>query len=257
MAVAYDSLRFVDSDPSDLLDKVGEAVVCLDEQWRFTYANAKACRVYGKPREQLIGASIWRLFPEFAGTPFQDRCSQAMAQRIPADCELHDSSMDRWYDMRIRPRHGGLCIICREATERKWVEQELQDRDLALRNLMSILPLGVMLADPFGQCRYFNEHGCRMFGMTLQEALGDGWLRAVHHEDRVRAAMLRLASSAPSCQTGTELRLELSGNVRWVKVSVLREFDEEGSVRGYVLAILDITDRKPAALVPQTHSHYF
>jgi len=245
---------------SDLLDKVGEAIACLDHDSRFTYVNAAACRLYGRSREQLIGASIWRLFPEFLATDLPERCRQTLSEGVATECELN-SPLDRWYDVRIRPRAQGLCLMSREVTDRKWARLELEDRDLALRALMSVLPVGVMLLDPSGSCLYLNERGCLMLSMTRQEALGDGWLQSVHPDDRIRAATLGATGLLSTRDSACELRiLGAHSQVQWVQISIMRECNEEGQLRGHVLAMQDITERKvasraaqPSRLMPPEH----
>ena len=39
--------------------------------WRFTYVNAEAERLLGRPREELLGGVIWELFPAAVGSDFE------------------------------------------------------------------------------------------------------------------------------------------------------------------------------------------
>jgi GAF domain-containing protein len=39
--------------------------------WRFTYVNAEAERLLGRPREELLGGCLWELFPATLGSDFE------------------------------------------------------------------------------------------------------------------------------------------------------------------------------------------
>src|SRR5215213_8543620 len=55
-----------------LLEKVlansAELFIVLDREWRYTYINDLAVRKLTTPREQLLGRSIWEVFPQVVGT---------------------------------------------------------------------------------------------------------------------------------------------------------------------------------------------
>ena len=51
------------AQPLDLLDRVGEGIFALDQDWRFAYLNRQAERVLsrlsGSPSTNLVGTVIW------------------------------------------------------------------------------------------------------------------------------------------------------------------------------------------------------
>ena len=44
---------------SQILENMSDAFLALDAQWRFTYINAQAEKLYRRTREELSGKIIW------------------------------------------------------------------------------------------------------------------------------------------------------------------------------------------------------
>ena len=54
-----------------VLESMNAAFFSLDRQWRFDYVNAEAERLLLHSREELLGGSIWELFPASVGSDFE------------------------------------------------------------------------------------------------------------------------------------------------------------------------------------------
>lgn len=51
---------------SDILERVTDPIVALDKNWRYTYLNAEADRLFGFHPKDTIGKDIRKEFPEGA-----------------------------------------------------------------------------------------------------------------------------------------------------------------------------------------------
>jgi PAS domain S-box-containing protein len=58
--------------------------------------------------------------------------------------------------------------------------------DVSFKVLADMSPTGIFLTDIAGKCLYVNPAWCRMAGLTCEEAYGDGWVKAIHPEERTR-----------------------------------------------------------------------
>ncbi len=87
-------------------------------------------------------------------------------------------------EISVYPTDSGYAGIGIDVTEqalvRKKLLQQLEFRD----QLIKQSPVGVFLADKLGSCFSVNDCWKEMTGLKLYEAIGDGWLNAVHPEDR-------------------------------------------------------------------------
>lgn len=84
-------------------------------------------------------------------------------------------------------------------------------------------------------------------GQSLDEYRGDGWLTALHPEDRERftsRARSRLPNDVPR---SSEYRLRFGdGNYRWVCTRAVPLFDDAGNLREWIGTVTDIHDAREA-----------
>jgi diguanylate cyclase (GGDEF)-like protein/PAS domain S-box-containing protein len=103
-------------------------------------------------------------------------------------------------------------------------------------------PSGFFRTDADGNCHYVNERWCEYAGMTPAQALGRGWVSAIHPDDRALVAEAWQAA----VETGADLNLEFrslrpDGSVVWLAGSAVALQRADGSFDGYVGTINDMT----------------
>lgn len=131
---------------------------------------------------------------------------------------------------------------------------EIQTRDAALgaselrfRTLTSHAPVGIFQTDPKGSCLFVNERWCDMAGMTPEGAKGEGWMRALHPEDKERVFNEWYDAAKAGREFASEYRFQTpQGKVTWLYGSAIALRNESGAVMGYIGTITDITERKEA-----------
>ena len=60
------------------LENMSDGFVAINEKWEYTFVNQKAALLFSKSPEELIGKSLWSIFPEAIGTPFHKAYYKAM-----------------------------------------------------------------------------------------------------------------------------------------------------------------------------------
>ena len=68
--------------------------------------------------------------------------------------------------------------------KRERMKQKLRESEERYQNLAKISPVGIFRTDENGATTYVNPMWCQISGLSLAEAMGDGWLKAVHPDDR-------------------------------------------------------------------------
>jgi PAS domain S-box-containing protein len=111
---------------ADLLERVSDAFVALDKDWRYAYVNGHAAALFGRRPRDLIGRHIWTEFPEGVGQPFHLAYEKAMKEQVFVQLEAYYEPWGRWFENRIYPSPEGLSIFFHEITERKVAEQAAQ-----------------------------------------------------------------------------------------------------------------------------------
>lgn len=76
----------------------------------------------------------------------------------------------------------------RSQREKQQTEEGLRAREGWFKNLAEVSPVGIFRTDAGRNTTYVNPRWCEITGLPPAKSLGDGWLSAVHPEDRARLA---------------------------------------------------------------------
>src|SRR5918992_762175 len=83
---------------ADILERVSDAFVALDRNWRYTYVNRRAAALFGRQREDLIGKHIWTEIPDRKQAEQEARrseeilrCQNRVLELIARGTPLHDT----------------------------------------------------------------------------------------------------------------------------------------------------------------------
>ena len=100
-----------------LLDALAEAVTVIGPDWRYRYVSPSAARVIGRPAQDLVGVSVWGVFPEVVGTPQHEALLRAMRERTVVQVVWWFEQVGRWYEQRAVPIDDGLVVLVDDVTD--------------------------------------------------------------------------------------------------------------------------------------------
>src|SRR5690348_2096296 len=103
---------------------------------------------------------------------------------------------------------------------------------------------GIFLADATGAMRYTSPRAQALGGFGEEEARGEGWLRLIHNEDRLRASASWRAAVAGGRAWNEELRWARAPEQAWWRAE---PFHGQGPIQGWVGTINGGGEREPAA----------
>jgi PAS domain S-box-containing protein len=106
------------------LETMPAAFCFLDSAWRFRYVNAEAERLMGRRRDDIVGESLWDVFPGLSGSEIEQTYREAVSTGRPMTFETgHRGVPGRWVEARVWPGPGGLALYVLDATERRAAEE--------------------------------------------------------------------------------------------------------------------------------------
>lgn len=124
-------------------------------------------------------------------------------------------------------------------------ERKIKQSVLKYETLANITPVGVFLTKPDGYTTYVNSKWTTISGLSKEEALGYGWLKAVHPEDKIQTEKgWKLATNKKERSYAEYRFIHSDGTIKWVLGQAFPEVDIDNKIIGYVGTITDITEIK-------------
>lgn len=113
-----------------------------------------------------------------------------------------------------------------------------------LRAIYDNSSIAIYETDEKGSCIWVNDLWCRFAGLTPEEALGDGWQRGLHPDDREHVFNLWKLHARTGKPWNTEYRFRThEGIVTWVMGTASPVTDDKSVITGYIGINIDISDR--------------
>lgn len=149
-------------------------------------------------------------------------------------------------DEQGQPR--GMIGTYLDITERRRMEEELRKSQEQYVALAEASPVGIFRTDADGNCSYVNQFWCQISGLTAAQAMGDGWQRALHPDDRQRVFGQWQTAVEKGAPFQSEYRFRTpEGVTTWLFGQSRIERDSDGRIIAYVGTVTDITERKRMA----------
>ena len=120
-----------------LLSQVTEGIICVDRNWKVTFANEEACY-----RSRITTADIggertyWDIYPHLIGTDLEQFYRNVMGTGEKAHVEYYSERIDAWLDVSVYPTDEGIALYYHDITDRKGAEFL---RDASVRQLRQVL----------------------------------------------------------------------------------------------------------------------
>ncbi len=140
-----------------------------------------------------------------------------------------------------------LMGVWTDLTERKRAEEAVRASEERYRLLAESIPQVIWSFDAEGRPLDFNRRGAEYTGLCRKESAGEGWLRAVHPDDRARlVAYGKHASAGGQYEIEFRMRRASDGAYRWHLARGLPMRDASGRITRWFGTSTDIHDQKQA-----------
>lgn len=154
---------------SAVIERVSDAFVALDRNWRYTYMNQKAGEIFARDPAEMIGKHIWTEFPEGIGQPFYQAYHKALEEQTYIYLEEYYPPYNLWFENHIYPSPDGLTIYFKDISERKRAEQELLREKNLSESIINSLPGAFYMYDNSGRFVKWNENFEKVSGYSADE----------------------------------------------------------------------------------------
>ncbi|RKD89891.1 PAS domain S-box protein [Mangrovibacterium diazotrophicum] len=240
---------------------IGDGLITTDNKGLVTFINPKACELTGWPEAECVGTSAEEIFkvldPE-TGDPLI-----CPIQKVLVSGEAIEHSKNKLLQTKngrkipitnnsslIKDTNGkvtGVVLVFKDQSREQSLQRKLVDSERLFHTLTEKSPVGIFRTRGDGYTTYVNPKWLEISGLSFEQALGDGWLSAVHPEDRKAIADNWEIASKNKVLSETEYRfVKPDGTINWVLGVAVPEYDPNKKLFGYIGTVININERKRA-----------
>jgi PAS domain S-box-containing protein len=222
---------------------------------RFVLMNRAAGEMLGLRHEEVIGKTDHDFFPREQAESFVT-CDQKvlessqplLVEEEPIDTPHHGRRLLRTTKVPVAGENGRphfLLCVSEDITERRRAEEEIRAANETLSALIEASPVAIVGLDRELNVQTWNRTAERIFGFAAAEMLGEQYAAIVPEDGReglerlverlLGGEIIRNARVQRRRKDGTLLEINASGTVL---------FGRDGTARGFVIALEDITERQ-------------
>ena len=234
---------------NSVLASMTSAFYILDSKWRFTYVSEEAERLLRRPRETLIGAIIWDLFPEAVLSTLNTEYRRALRERKLRRFDFYYPPFQTWYEVSACPSPEGLAVSFNDISARRLAEAQLRLLETCIERLNDIVIIteATPIDEPGPRIVFVNEAFEKRLGYSRAEAIGRS-PRFLQGPGTSREARARIRSAHEQLVPVREelLNYTRDGREVWLELDIVPVAEETGATSYLVAIERDITDRKGA-----------
>jgi len=231
------------------LESILDGFFACDADWRMVYLNSSAEAVFGHPREEVLGKSIWE-FPPFSQdtTLVQEYMRAAAGETRVFDAFVEPTG--RWFQHRCFPRTGGgISVLLQNITHNKLKIQKLQGSEEKYRSLVESTNDCLWESDVQGRFTYLSPNFEKITGYPPDAFLGKSSAELFPQNHKYQPNELRASLVSGQTLQGLEYSFRnRDGRIITVEVSISPIISSDGAYLGQRGVTRDITKRKKAEI---------
>jgi diguanylate cyclase (GGDEF)-like protein/PAS domain S-box-containing protein len=235
---------------SATLESITDAFYTLDREWRFTYLNREAERLFKRPRAELLGKVLWDEFDALRGQIGYCEFQRAVRENRTVVFEEYYAPYQTLSEVRAYPSDDGLTVYFRDVTEARKTEESLRVSEERFRTIARATTDVVWDWNLEDDSLWTSDSIEPVFGYATTDFSGPlrAWSDHIHPDERERVVgHIRSAVERGEDQWLDEYRfLRKDGSVALVldRGYIIR--DAGGRATRMIGAMVDLTERRQA-----------
>jgi diguanylate cyclase (GGDEF)-like protein/PAS domain S-box-containing protein len=232
-----------------VIDSVSDLIFVKDRDGGFVLANKamrEGCNFASGVAPEILNSDTYRAYGEADALVMRTGTPLALDEQV-----LFEGAWRTFETIKFPWRKGeeiaGVVGVSRDIAERLKSEAALRESEEHYRYSVELSPQVPWTATPDGNIQEVGPNWADLTGTDIEQALGFGWVEAVHPDD-VGQALDRWRQTLQSGEPiDIEYRLRRGDeNYRWVRAHASPRLDDAGKVVRWYGTLEDIDDRHRA-----------
>lgn len=162
--------------PTSTLDHMADGFASFDPDWNFTSVNDAVATLSGHDRHELIGRSLFQVFPEALHRPIGRALQRARASGLPQRELTFLPEVGRWLDAVAYPTGNGVSLFTRDVSESHDVQEKLRLSEERFSKVFQASPVAIAISR-LRDNRFLdaNPEFLAQSGYALEEVIGRTW----------------------------------------------------------------------------------
>lgn len=218
--------------------------VFLGNDHTFDYVNAAHCQMLGKQPGEIIGRSMYEIYPDIEGDSVRKIHESVLRTGKPVsihDCPIsflkNEQLCEGFYNIIFSPlidNSGmvtGIVVSGHEVTAHIRYRNKLEESEKRLKELANAMPQVVWIAESNGAVIYYNDQVSNLDGVTRNEDGKWQWEGVVHEEDAQKTIDAWRAAVEKGVAYEIEHRIKTTdGNFRWHLSRAFPQRNDQGQI---------------------------
>ncbi|MHB1686118.1 MAG: PAS domain S-box protein [Ignavibacteriaceae bacterium] len=232
-----------------ILENIHDAVIVTDLNWKITYWNKGAEKIFGYTAEETLGKTPQFLYAPDPAVDFNAYLAIIRSGKTFRN-EWKGIRKDKsliWLDtMRELMKNSkeesiGFIGISKDITDHKIAEEEIKKLSLAIEQS----PVSVMITDLIGNIEYVNPKFCQITGYTFEEVKGKNpkILKSGKNDPKIYQELWQSITSGNQWR-GELINMKKNGELYWESSIVSPLKNPGGDITNLIAINEDITERK-------------
>ncbi|WP_353066387.1 EAL domain-containing protein [Tunturibacter psychrotolerans] len=240
-----------------IYDGVPVGLCFIDRNLRYVSVNRRLAEMHHLPVAAHLGRYVSEVMPSVFPLcePYLLRALNGEASNNLEICYPDPTPLNekRTHLISFHPARDeadeviGVSVSVVDITRRKKAEQALAESEDHYRHTVELNPQVPWTADPEGMILDASQRWESLTGLTIQESLGTGWIRALHPDDVQPTSRTWSAALRTGSPLDVQYRIRhVDGTWRWMRARAAPRRGIDGEIIRWYGTVEDVDDQKQA-----------